>query len=111
VKGTDANGCSNTDTVTVNITMLNKGGYLMPTAFTPNNDGVNDCYGIHLWGVINELEFSIFNRWVKKYSLQKILLIAGTEFIKGNCKNQMCMFSSSKQKQAVVKYLKKELLF
>lgn len=35
----------------------------MPTAFTPNNDGLNDCYGIKYWGVIEELEFSIYNRW------------------------------------------------
>lgn len=35
----------------------------MPTAFTPNGDGINDCYGIKYWGQVEELDFSIFNRW------------------------------------------------
>ncbi len=63
VWGTDAAGCSNTDTVTVKVDRANEGSYLMPTAFTPNNDGLNDCYGINLWGVVENVEFSIFNRW------------------------------------------------
>ncbi len=63
VKGTDANGCTNMDTVTVYVNGTNKGGYLMPNAFTPNNDGKNDCYGIKYWGIIQELDFSIYNRW------------------------------------------------
>lgn len=63
VKGTDASGCTNTDTITVNVTGMNKGGYLMPNAFTPNHDGKNDCYGVKYWGVILELDFSIYNRW------------------------------------------------
>jgi gliding motility-associated-like protein len=63
VRGTDANGCVNFDTVTVDITSFNKGEYLMPSAFTPNGDGLNDCYGIKYWGVIDEIDFSIYNRW------------------------------------------------
>ena len=35
----------------------------MPSAFTPNNDGKNDCYRIKYWGVIEELDFAIYNRW------------------------------------------------
>jgi gliding motility-associated-like protein len=63
VKGTDINGCINYDSVTVNITADNKGTYLMPTGFTPNNDGLNDCYGVKFWGIITELDFRIYNRW------------------------------------------------
>ncbi|TMI90693.1 MAG: T9SS type B sorting domain-containing protein [Bacteroidetes bacterium] len=63
VKGTDPNGCVNYDSVTVNITGLNKSGYFMPSAFTPNNDGKNDCYRIRYWGVIEDLDFGIYNRW------------------------------------------------
>ena len=63
VRGKDINGCVNYDTVTVDITGLNKGGYLMPSGFTPNNDGINDCYGIKYWGVIEKLDFAVFNRW------------------------------------------------
>jgi gliding motility-associated-like protein len=63
VEGTNGSGCKGYDTITVKVDNVNKGGYLMPSAFTPNKDGLNDCYGIKYWGVINELEFSIYNRW------------------------------------------------
>lgn len=63
VTGTDAKGCKNTATITVDVTVTNKGGYLMASAFTPNGDGLNDCYGIKFWGIIEQLEFSIYNRW------------------------------------------------
>jgi gliding motility-associated-like protein len=63
VKGTDASGCSGYDTITVKVDNVNKGGYLMPNAFTPDNDGLNDCFRVKYWGVINDLEFSIYNRW------------------------------------------------
>ena len=35
----------------------------MPSAFTPNHDGHNDCFGAKYWGFITEFDFSIFNRW------------------------------------------------
>ncbi len=63
VTGTDANGCSSTASLMVNVENINQGGYHMPTAFTPNNDGLNDCYGIKYWGIVEEIDFSIFNRW------------------------------------------------
>jgi gliding motility-associated-like protein len=63
VKGTNQDGCSNYDSVTVNVTFVNKGGYSMPSAFSPNNDGLNDCYGMKYWGVLQELDFSIYSRF------------------------------------------------
>ncbi|TMI62425.1 MAG: gliding motility-associated C-terminal domain-containing protein [Bacteroidetes bacterium] len=66
VTGTDASGCTNIDSVMVNVNATGKSGYLMPSAFTPNNDGLNDCFGIKFWGPIVELEFNIFNRWGEK---------------------------------------------
>lgn len=60
---TDANNCTNKDSIKVYVTDTNKGDYLMPSGFTPNNDGLNDCYGIKYWGLIEKLEFSIYNRW------------------------------------------------
>lgn len=63
VTGTDNNGCSNSDSVLVKVENINKGNFLMPTGFTPNNDGKNDCYGIKYWGTILELDFNIYNRW------------------------------------------------
>jgi gliding motility-associated-like protein len=63
VTGTNEEGCRNYDSVIVKVTNINKAGYLMPNAFTPNGDGKNDCYGIRYWGGISNVEFSIFNRW------------------------------------------------
>ena len=40
VEGTDGSGCKGYDTVTVKVDNVNKGGYLMPNAFTPDNDGL-----------------------------------------------------------------------
>lgn len=59
---TDVNSCKNTDTVIVFIdatTLL-----LLPTAFSPNQDGVNDRFRI-LRGlnILKLLEFKVFNRW------------------------------------------------
>lgn len=61
---TDINGCRKRDSVTVNVNY--SGGQslrLMPTAFTPNNDGKNDCFGLKYWGVVTQLDFSVYNRW------------------------------------------------
>ncbi|HEX5652463.1 MAG TPA: gliding motility-associated C-terminal domain-containing protein, partial [Chitinophagaceae bacterium] len=71
VNGTDSDGCTNFDTITVKVDNVNKGGYLMPSGFTPNNDGLNDCYGVKYWGVIGEIEFSIFNRWGERVFYSK----------------------------------------
>jgi gliding motility-associated-like protein len=63
VTGTDINGCSNRDSIQVEVTTNNKSSYLMPSAFSPNKDGLNDCFGIKYWGAILDLEFNIYNRW------------------------------------------------
>lgn len=63
VTGTDANGCRNIDSIMVNVSKDAPGIYLMPNAFTPNNDDINDCFGIKYWGQIKDVEFSIYNRW------------------------------------------------
>lgn len=64
VEGTDAAGCKDIDTITVVVDFSVKNGlFLVPNAFTPNNDGLNDCFGIKHWGVLEDVEFSIYNRW------------------------------------------------
>ena len=63
VRATDANGCMNYDTVIVNISNLNKSLYLLPAAFSPNNDGLNDCFGIKGWGTVQYLDLSIYDRY------------------------------------------------
>jgi len=64
VKGSDAEGCTGYDTITVYTNYTgNTTGYAMPNAFTPNNDGINDCFGIKYWGLIKKLQFSVYDRW------------------------------------------------
>jgi len=71
VTGVDANGCENTDSITVDVTITNVPAYLMPTAFTPNADGLNDCYGLKYWGMVESLEFSVYNRWGERVFFTK----------------------------------------
>ncbi|MEJ7823755.1 MAG: gliding motility-associated C-terminal domain-containing protein, partial [Chitinophagaceae bacterium] len=66
VKGSDNNGCINSDTVTVKVNYNNKSRNLMPTVFTPNGDGLNDCFGLKFWGTVTKLDFSIYNRFGQK---------------------------------------------
>jgi len=61
--GKDRNGCSGIDTVTVNVTKTGLPAFVLPNAFTPNNDGKNDCFGIKRWGNVEVIQMSIFNRW------------------------------------------------
>jgi gliding motility-associated-like protein len=63
VKGTNNEGCSNSDSILVDVKAINKGLYLMASAFTPNGDGKNDCYSAKKWGFVTDFDFSIFNRW------------------------------------------------
>ncbi|MEI6583872.1 MAG: gliding motility-associated C-terminal domain-containing protein [Chitinophagia bacterium] len=63
VIGEGVNGCLNRDSILVNVLNLTDQQFFVPSAFTPNNDRLNDCFGITKWTNIQELEFSIYNRW------------------------------------------------
>ena len=63
VNVTDNNGCKNSDSVTVFVSNSNPAGNYMPNAFTPNNDRLNDCFGLKYWGNVTRLDFSIYNRF------------------------------------------------
>ncbi|MBS1668860.1 MAG: gliding motility-associated C-terminal domain-containing protein [Bacteroidetes bacterium] len=63
VFGTDSNGCTASDAITVSVSKSGLASFAVPNAFTPNGDGLNDCFGIRKWGPVTVIEFSIFNRW------------------------------------------------
>ncbi|GAA3951488.1 T9SS type B sorting domain-containing protein [Chitinophaga oryziterrae] len=59
----DANGCGSIDSVTVPVnTTTALSSFPMASAFTPNGDGKNDCFGFKYWGALT-VDFNIFNRW------------------------------------------------
>lgn len=64
IKVTTSQGCVAQDSILVNVNLGDAGkGYLVPSAFTPNRDGLNDCFGVRSWGQVSELRLSVFNRW------------------------------------------------
>lgn len=63
VIATDANGCTNTASVT--ITVDENYAIFVPTAFSPNNDGENDVLYVRGRG-ISEMKIVIFNGWGEK---------------------------------------------
>ena len=64
VKVTDQGGCSGLDSVLVNVNKeTGFAHYQMPSAFTPNRDGKNDCFGIKYPGLVNKLDFAVYDRW------------------------------------------------
>lgn len=62
VQSTDINGCVTTDTIVVEVFPASD-TLSLPSAFSPNSDGLNDSYfPILMPGVILE-DFTVFNRW------------------------------------------------
>jgi gliding motility-associated-like protein len=67
---TDQHTCVTTDTIQMQI--LRKPGYYLPTAFTPNHDGLNDLLRPYLIGMTALKSFSIYNRnGVRVYYTEK----------------------------------------
>ncbi len=66
VRGINEYGCFSEDTVLVRVTPEGDPLFMMPNAFTPNSDGVNDCLSLRKWGRIDLKEFSVYNRWGEK---------------------------------------------
>ncbi len=59
VTHTDVNGCSAKDSIRVLVNFFEAVG--IPTAFSPNNDGVNDVLFVRGYRV-EELSFAVYNR-------------------------------------------------
>lgn len=62
---TDINGCKTSDSVTVFV-ICEKSNLLLPNAFTPNNDGLNDNFYPFAKGYNVIKSFMIFDRWGNK---------------------------------------------
>ncbi len=60
VKITSPNGCISEASITVSV---QEPEVAVPSAFTPNNDGRNDFFNLVYRGMIDIIEFKIFNRW------------------------------------------------
>jgi len=63
VNFTDANGCTDSDTVTVQV--IEAYELFIPTAFSPNGDGTNDMLFVYGAG-IKKMEFVVFDRFGEK---------------------------------------------
>lgn len=63
VHATSADGCEAKDSIKVIVDRsIGNGSFEMPNAFTPNDDGRNDCFGAKAWGNVSNFKFSIYNR-------------------------------------------------
>lgn len=59
-----AEGCEVQDSITVYVAKGDDGsGFPVPTAFTPNGDGKNDCFSVQHWGAVTEFSLNLYNRW------------------------------------------------
>lgn len=61
---TTNDGCKVEDSITVFVENADNGnGFPVPNAFTPNDDGKNDCFGVKYWGDVAEFSMRLYNRW------------------------------------------------
>ena len=58
----DTLGCFNVDSY-FSFEILEVASIVLPDAFTPNGDGVNDILYVEGWGIEELLSFKIYNRW------------------------------------------------
>ena len=64
IKGTDQWGCWNTASININAEPCCS--VFVPTAFSPNNDGLNDKFGVQTLGNHRSFSLQIFNRYGEK---------------------------------------------
>ena len=66
VSGTDTSGCKSKDSVLIHVLPLVINDIYVPSAFTPNNDGMNDVIRPLLADRFILKQFAIYNRWGQK---------------------------------------------
>lgn len=64
VRASLGDNCYSEDSIRVVVNKGNaEGSFLLPNSFTPNNDGLNDCFGAKHWGAVTDFKLTIFNRF------------------------------------------------
>lgn len=64
LKARDQNSCVAEDSITIYVSMTDKAFLALPNAFTPNGDGLNDCFGVPAaWGSVRDLNLKVYNRF------------------------------------------------
>lgn len=58
----DLNNCTGRDSILIGLKECLK-GFNIPTAFTPDNNGLNDYFKPVLGGTVKQYQFTIYNRW------------------------------------------------
>ena len=66
VKAVSYDGCEATASVTVNVKTFPVQNLFIPSAFTPNGDGRNDCFGLRTINITYPFQFEVFNRLGQK---------------------------------------------
>jgi gliding motility-associated-like protein len=60
----NSGGCTIRDSITVKVDFsIGESTFEVANAFTPNGDGLNDCFGLKYWGGVTAMQFDILNRW------------------------------------------------
>lgn len=58
----DVNNCTGRDSILIGLKECLK-GFNIPTAFTPDNNGLNDYFKPVIGGTVKQYQFTIYNRW------------------------------------------------
>ncbi len=59
----NGNGCDSILITKLNVNSALSENIFISNAFSPNNDNLNDCFGVTYWKDIQEMVFLIYNRW------------------------------------------------
>lgn len=88
---TNSNGCQTTDSIVINVITeedVDCAKLLLPNAFTPNNDQLNDRFGISNLFLLESLEyFEIYDRWGAKMWETTVMSDTWDGTFKGNVVN------------------------
>jgi gliding motility-associated-like protein len=63
VTGKSSDGCTSKDSIEVKVVNAGTANLNIPSAFTPNGDGRNDCFRIKALGSVSWFVLKIYNRW------------------------------------------------